>query len=562
MTEHPDLLADYIATGSESAFRELVARYVDLVYSAAVRLVNGDTHLAEDVTQTVFADLARLARTFSGGVLLGGWLHRHTCFVASNLLRAERRRLARERHAAEMNALDQQPDPSAQLAPVLDEAVNELGAEDRAAILLRYFEQLDFRAVGEALGSTEEAARKRVDRALAKLHSLLKRRGVTLSAGALATALAASSVTAAPVGFAITISSAALATAAATTTATAAAAGTTSTLLTVMSMTKMKAGIITALVAAGVAVPWVMQQKTQQQLDQASAQLREQNGQIARLTEENARLAKPTPRAATVASNAPNLELLKLRGEVTRLRQDLAKELARTNGPSLLGGLKSDPVMWKSLREQQKMGMGMIYGGLAKKLNLPAEQAEQLTDLLTENVMENVDHITAVLRDGLTPAQMEPIFAGQEAALLQKVEAQLGPEGLAQYQDYTRNLASHLTAEQFKGQLSGTEAEREAKAKQLYQTLLDESQATFAREHLPPDYQTVPTLNFRNFASDAEAEKNLQLLDGIYERANAKAGSFLSPEEAAKFGEFRTAAISGNRMALSLNRKMMAPGSK
>ena len=105
MTDSRTLLAEYVKDGSEPAFRELVGRYVDLVYSAAVRLVEEDRHLAEDVAQTVFADLARLARSLPKEVMLGGWLHRHTCFVAATLLRSERRRRARERQAVEMNAL-------------------------------------------------------------------------------------------------------------------------------------------------------------------------------------------------------------------------------------------------------------------------------------------------------------------------------------------------------------------------------------------------------------------------------------------------------------------------
>jgi hypothetical protein len=76
MTEGQTLLAEYARTGSEAAFAELVRRYVDLVYSAAVRLVEGDRHLAEDVAQTVFADLARMARRLPADLLLGGWLHR------------------------------------------------------------------------------------------------------------------------------------------------------------------------------------------------------------------------------------------------------------------------------------------------------------------------------------------------------------------------------------------------------------------------------------------------------------------------------------------------------
>src|ERR1700726_3164152 len=103
MTDSQQDNAEYAQSGSEAAFRELVTRYVDLVYSTALRLVNGDTHRAEDVAQTVFVDLARVARTLPKDVKLGGWLHRDTCFAASTLLRGERRRQFRERQAVEMN---------------------------------------------------------------------------------------------------------------------------------------------------------------------------------------------------------------------------------------------------------------------------------------------------------------------------------------------------------------------------------------------------------------------------------------------------------------------------
>lgn len=555
MTETQQLLADYAASGSETAFRDLVARYVDLVYSAAVRLVNGDTHLAENVTQTVFADLARSARTLSREVMLGGWLHRHTCFVASKTLRGERRRQERERQAVAMNALEDHSAANlAALAPVLDEAVNQLSAEDRAAILLRFFEQNDFRSVGEAMGSNEDAARKRVDRALDKLHALLKVRGVTLSGTALAATLAAGSVTAAPAGIAVSVSTFALASAAA-------GAGTTLTILQIMSMTKLKVAVITAVVAAGVAIPWVMQHQTQTKLAAANEALQQQAKRTEELAAENARLASlaAQPAPAPVVTNSPSLELLRLRGEVARLRQE---ERSRTNGPSALSAIKADPAMWKLIRDQQKMGMQTIYKSLGRSLNLSEEQSEKLTDLLADNVMENIDHITAVLRDGMTPAQMEPIFAGQEAALLEKVQELLGPEGLTKYQDYTRNLAGLISAEQFKSKLAGETSEQEAKAKQLSQLIQTETQQALANAGLPADYQVVPMLNFRNIASEGLAEKNLQLIDNVYERTIAKAGSFLSPEEISKLEEFRKTVINANRMTLTMNRNMMAPSSK
>ena len=145
MTDSQQLLAAYVQSGSEDAFRELLTRYLDLVYSTALRLVDGDTHRAEDVAQTVFVDLTRQARALSAEVMLGGWLHRHTCFVAAKTMRGDRRRQSRERQAVEMNALQDHSETNfSQVAPLLDEAINELGDADRTAILLRFFEQIHF----------------------------------------------------------------------------------------------------------------------------------------------------------------------------------------------------------------------------------------------------------------------------------------------------------------------------------------------------------------------------------------------------------------------------------
>jgi RNA polymerase sigma factor (sigma-70 family) len=247
MTESQRLFAEYRTSGSEPVFRELVARYTDLVYSAALRLVEGDTHRAEDVAQIVFADLARKAHRLSLEGALAGWLYRHTCFVAAKAMRGERRRQAREKEAAQMNAQDDHSEANfAQVAPVLDEAISQLGPEDQSAIVLRFFERMDFSSVGEALGSTEEAARKRVNRALDKLHDLLTVRGVTLSAAALGTALAARAVEAAPAQIAASLANAALAGAAA-------GHGTTLTLLKLMTTSKISLGVAGAVVLAGAA---------------------------------------------------------------------------------------------------------------------------------------------------------------------------------------------------------------------------------------------------------------------------------------------------------------------
>ena len=316
MTDQRKLLAEYATNGSEEAFRELVTRYLNFVYSTAVRLMNGDTHRAEDVAQTVFADLARRAATLSQDALLGGWLHRRTCHVAASTMRSERRRQNRERQAAEMNI---QPDPSEasfeQIAPVLDEAINQLGAEDRAAITLRFFEGRDLHSVGEALGSNADAAQKRVTRALAKLRGLLAGRGVRASGAALAAMLSAQAVTAAPVGLAASISSAALASAATS-------GGVTLTLVKLMTMAKLKIAVSTVVIA-GIGTTLVLEH-------QALTKLREQNRALQAQLEQSALIAQDHQRLSnllaqsTVKSSLPEdqfRELLKLRGEVGLARR-------------------------------------------------------------------------------------------------------------------------------------------------------------------------------------------------------------------------------------------------
>ena len=260
MTESQQLLAEYVRNGSENAFQELVARYVDLVYSTALRLVEGDAHRARDVAQTVFVDLARMASKLSPNSMLGGWLHRRACFVARTLMRGERRRQARERQAVEMSALENQPDAAlAEIAPVLDEAINELGADDRDAILLRFFEQRSLRSVGDALGTTENVAQKRVARAVQELAVLLKQRGFTLPAAALASGLAAGAVKAAPAGLALALAKGALS-------VSGTSAGITATSAKTLALTKVKAGIAGALIVAGIATTlWLRHLTTRQQ---------------------------------------------------------------------------------------------------------------------------------------------------------------------------------------------------------------------------------------------------------------------------------------------------------
>ncbi len=259
------LLRHYAHEGSEAAFRELVRRHVDAVFSAARRRLNGDTAVAEDVTQQVFTDLARKAPSLPPDVVLGGWLHRHTGFCALKAIDRERRRRRRETEAATMNAtLESPPDARAwsEVAPLLDAALDSLPATDRDALVLRFFEKRDLRAVGAALGVSDDTAQKRVTRALDKVRTFLARRGVTSTAGALGALVAAQAVDAAPAGFAHGVPGHALA-----------AAAVRGGSLFLRESLRWKVALAAAAAAVAVAAPLAVQQRRITALEQRNREL-------------------------------------------------------------------------------------------------------------------------------------------------------------------------------------------------------------------------------------------------------------------------------------------------
>src|SRR3954471_22187471 len=166
-TDDITLLRDYAKNNSEAAFATVVSRRVDLVYSAALRQTR-DPHVAEEITQAVFILLAQKANHIPDSTILPGWLFKTTRFTALAQMRSAALRQKREQEAY-MQSEDESPasDPLwAQLSPLLDEALLDLGEQDRQALLLRFFEDKSLAEVVSQLGTGEDTARKRVSRAL------------------------------------------------------------------------------------------------------------------------------------------------------------------------------------------------------------------------------------------------------------------------------------------------------------------------------------------------------------------------------------------------------------
>jgi RNA polymerase sigma factor (sigma-70 family) len=200
-----DLVREYVRTRSDAAFAELSRRYVNLVYSSALRQV-GNAALAEDVTQAAFLVLARKAHRLRGDLPLSSWLLTVTRYAAKDALKAESRRKRHEQKAASMSQVMTQSLSENrgveggwdQVAPLLDEAVATLNRGGRAAIVLRYFEHKTYRQLADDMGVTEAAARQRVSRALEQLRTYFSGRGIVLSAVGLKAIMRSNAVAPAP----------------------------------------------------------------------------------------------------------------------------------------------------------------------------------------------------------------------------------------------------------------------------------------------------------------------------------------------------------------------------
>lgn len=276
-----ELLRRYTEAADQAAFATLVERRLPLVYSAALRQVGGDAHLARDVAQSVFADLARKAAVLADRPVLAGWLYTSAGYAAAKVVRAEQRRRRREQEASVMDELTRRdgsaPDWAA-LRGVIDAAMQELNERDREAVLLRFFENRGFAEIGARLRLGENGARMRVERALDKLHAALARRGIRSSAAALGTLLATEAVVAAPSGLATAIVAAAP------------AAGALSGLTVLMSVTKLQWAVGAVVLTAG-AVTGVVQQRANAALERDVAALR---ATAAEIDSEHRRLRAPS----------------------------------------------------------------------------------------------------------------------------------------------------------------------------------------------------------------------------------------------------------------------------
>lgn len=334
----------YRATGDAPAFRALVEAHLPMVHAVAMRRLGPHAHLAPDVAQAVFTRLARCARGLPPDLVTAPWLHRQAVRLAIDTVRKEERRRIRETTAAMLHAPDPTPDSPA--AALLDEALDALPAADRSLLVLRYLEDRDFDSVAQSLGSTPEAARKRIARSLEKLRALLTRRGAALSTAGLMAFLSEQTRAAAPAAMAARISTTALQSA---------GAGRASAILASALMshaTALTTGALAALLACG-----LFYQQLEKQIAQSAARGVVRSGESDRSDQSDPSDSSSAPLPSTLPEIIAALKDITNGPDTRASRERISRLLRRVTPEQYLEFYVSaepriHPLRWRSLVRQ------------------------------------------------------------------------------------------------------------------------------------------------------------------------------------------------------------------
>jgi len=404
------LLARYTRHNAEDAFAEIVRRHLNLVFSAALRQVRSP-QLAEEVAQSVFIDLARQANRLAPDTILTAWLYQVIRRTAVDIVRREARRQIRERVASELEAMNTTDADWTHIEPLLDEAMHTLDAADQTAVLLRYFEGKSLREVGRTLGASEDAARKRIGRAVEQLREFFAKRGITVGASGLVIVISANAVQAAPIGLAGTISASAIISGAAI-------KSTALGLMKTLTMTTIQKTLVTTAIAVAVgtgiyeARKAARLQEQTQALQQRQDSLAEQNRQLQKERDEAAGKLAEARQTIAQASAVPS-ELLKLRAEVAKLRGG-SEELAQLKAAIMNDPTESAAKSWLDRVSKLKQGLAQMSGQTIPELQFVTEQ-DWLNAVKNSKHLETGDDFSVALRSLRNAGRAEFATMAQKA---------------------------------------------------------------------------------------------------------------------------------------------------
>ncbi len=432
--DHSDteLLRAFLSDEGNDAFAQLVRRYQDMVYSTALRRTS-DAGLAEEIAQDVFVLVSERAPILAGHSNLGGWLYKTTLKKAANRMKSEKRRkLREERHAEEARPTED----AAIAAPpeafaLVDEALTHLRETDREALVLRFFQDMKIGEVGSAQGSSEEATRKRIHRALDKIKAFFHRRGIAVASTTATATVLAGTTHAAPASLLPSITGAM--------TASAAPSALSSILIKIVTMTKLQTATLAVVVAA---IPLTIQHVVLGKLEEERTALQERVAAQAPPRKQPERIGpqNTTPALASTDADAGEDAFLAMldneQGMQALMQMGRNLERARVNAriDRLVEAMALDEASVIAVRAH---ALANLEREAARQKKIFAELAENKGGALDEMTnLEPIDPLDGI-EQFLTDAQAEEFKAlvkAEEDAQLKAIFESLAYEELGEVQ--------------------------------------------------------------------------------------------------------------------------------
>ena len=506
----PELLHLFATRRDEHAFTRLVERYSATVFGAALRKT-GDHAAAQDISQTVFAVLARKASDLAGHPALGGWLYRAAVLESSKYYRTESRRLKHLEKYAENREISGSGAPEvngSDLRESIDDAISALPDRDREVVVLRYFEDLEFGEIAERTGGREPALRMRLSRALKRLGKKLSKETSAVS-GCIAIA-GTEAAAAVPESFVASTSAAAIQ-AAPTLLTTTLTTHTLETMATAkLKLTAVAAGV-TALAAIPIGTQW-----------QANSALKtELAAQQLRVDELETALASAT--ASIVKAEDPPVE--KIAAAAAQDSSDFSDtpsaSTASSGAPSNMNSLKSlfdNPMMVETMKQQIKAQFGEIYSQFFGGLGFADDEIEVLTDLLIERKIAEAKAAMEVV--GADKETREAALAEARVPINEKLDELLSPSDAKDLAEVERTINERHQVSMISSQLSSGEhpltSEQESR-------LLDVMVAAKAKSDTGDDME--------HFWTPEEAPDKMDEMATYHAGIAEDAASFLSAEQ-------------------------------
>ncbi len=288
-----------------------------------------------------------------------------------------------------------------------------------------------------------------------------------------------------------------------------------------------------------------------------------QTQRLQELERNNARLEKQVAQFASVTTSLRTNESA-LRSNATafaeRIKAAAGGTDAEGDGKSaglgdMIGKMMKDPAMREMMREQQKVMINMMYGGLFKELNLSPEEKDKFKELLTDSQMGKVAATQSLLggtQDEATTAAAKQSVADAKKQSEADIKALLGEQRYAQYEDYQKNVGERMQLDQLKTQLAGENAPlRDEQTAQLLQIMKEEKLAL--PPAIPADQSEMPD---KDTFTPQKMDEQLKWMDQYNARVADRAKSVLTPEQFINYQKFQEQQASMQKLGMQMARQM------